>query len=138
MVFKVLYKKDCNTYEAPFYYKAYKLGEKYGVFNISVTEYPGYASMITLIKDKRVKITYGIHCYSSKKCHMQRKTSAMSCVGQSGVQLEWFEFYKHDGWSKMPVKVLECVIPAGSEYWENSEGEIVTNCLIISREIEIA
>jgi len=31
---------------------------------------------------------------------------------------------------------MECIIPAGSTYWENSEGQIVSDKIIINKEIK--
>ena len=48
-------------------------------------------------------------------------------------QLEWFETNKYYDGYFCPVTMVECTIPKGAEYWENKDGEIVTNSLIINR-----
>ena len=86
-------------------------------------------------------IDEGIHCYGMDKVKIERsiaqcgerlvaKILRVDCYGMKDYQSV---FYGND--IGMQVVVLECIIPKGSVYYENNQGEIVTEKLIIGEEI---
>ena len=133
-VFKLLYKDTKhNKYHPPFFKYTYELGKTYGCLHIESKHVFGKTC---------VEIHIGYHCYSSNRCYTERKFNNLYVVwrGDSGAFIQYYELAKvFDGVDMMylPLKLVECEIPKGAEYWENGEGEIVASAIVIKRELEM-
>lgn len=89
----------------------------------------------------RIKIDYGLHCYSNK-CKFIRYDESLSkdidCTihvelerEQSMLDSGAVHYYSKDAYYN-PV-VVECTIPKGTKYYRNYAGEIVTEKLRINK-----
>ena len=153
-VFKVMYRREkgwhCydtgykETYVSPYMCSRYAIGK-------------GYASCNNLCPEKylnnsddAVKITKGYHSYSPEYCTYGYSLSHLELV----VNTNFGNFedlhhhpmcrYRRSGsfifngkWTDCDAVIVECVIPAGSEYWVNGQGEVVSNIIRLVREIKI-
>lgn len=75
-------------------------------------------------------ITQGFHSYNPKKCTYERCFNEVDknySKVQSKTIGKLIDKYFGD------TSVFECIIPKGSEYYENEDGEIVSNQIIIKK-----
>lgn len=127
---KVLYKPDTNLYLSPIYNVEYKVGETYTSNPIKTKLYGSRPHLIIL---------EGIHCYSAKtKALMTNDT-----FGKKILMIYSLRFlngkYKYSpllSWGPYSV-IMECIIPKGTVYYENENGEIVAQKLKVIREFKI-
>ena len=80
-------------------------------------------------------INKGIHCYSEKLKFKFEKDFLnvdyhLSAYSTDGREISCFPI------SELPICILSCTIPEGSEYYENEDGEVVTEKLVIGEEVE--
>ena len=73
---------------------------------------------------KYIDINIGLHCYASH-ITFQKTTS--------GYQVSNGDFFISTPTKQ--IKLIECIIPKWTVYYENSKGEIVTEKLILKKEI---
>lgn len=135
-VYKFLLKKDESTYVSPYMCKKYELGKLYtlGVYDFTVLSkwhpfiYDGFHSY-----SRGCKVTYSeslidrvyIHPF-----HYKRTSYTHS--------LDWYDpFNCRDPFRLKddPVVIVKCIIPKGSRFCVNEDGEIVSNQIIIDSEI---
>ena len=91
-----------------------------------------------------IEITKGLHSYSSEKCKAEKHDilDHPSCEGMlsvthiSGGIIMCYELDIDSPLIRKSV-VVECTIPVGAEYYENETGEIVSDRLILNKEITI-
>jgi hypothetical protein len=139
-----LHKEYQIQYFSPFYWGTYHIGE--------TTRIEGIIPKIEKRKNcfgddyDLYKITEGIHCYSMD-CGFEevsrdiRVYTTKNPPGWGGKDWSLTLNYYHKNDTKREnvceIAMLECTIPAGTVYWENSKGEIVAERLRIEREIPI-
>ena len=87
------------------------------------------------------KIDEGIHCYNFDRVVVEKSTS------ESGKRLIAKVPFATDAYGQhylctyygddlhFEAVLLECIIPKGTTYYENNQGEIVTEKLILGEEI---
>ena len=144
-VFKVLYKKiPYDKSEAPKYYAPlvaceYELNKEYEVAPIK----PLWASPFD-IRMNQCKIDEGLHSFSTK-IKVEKKPISNSKILYCKIGNYNFPARKYNLFSmgnlyldqsgEFECVVVEAIIPAGTVYWENPEGEIVSNKLILTDKI---
>jgi len=123
-------------YISPFYGFRYVLGNE-------------YAQNFGMVHSDKLYIMRGLHSYSAKTCrivHSSIRNNILSVIHKSrGVisNYEWVRDRSFVSLSNRPELalwesvVIECTIPVGAEYYENERGKIVSNRLILNREVEI-
>jgi len=73
-------------------------------------------------------ILNGFHSYNFKKCkYFKDKFTNMLSVKSSRIVID--KYYSS-------ASVVECIVPKGTEYYENEYGEIVSNQIIINKILE--
>ena len=85
----------------------------------------------------KIEIYSGIHAYSMENCKIVRQPyyiEMLTVVDSSGNTITR---YNNTVYELEQTVVVECTIPEGTTYYENERGEIVTEKLIINREVEI-
>lgn len=129
-VYKFLLKKDEFTYVSPYRDYEYKLGQLYTLEDYNLRAINSWDGKV---------IHYGFHSYSSgckvKFDVLTNKVYVCSFHEKitiySSIFLDWY--YK-----KIRTRVIEivkCIIPKGSRFCVNEDGEIVSNQIIIDSEI---
>ena len=130
-VIKVLAKKDDSLF-APYYDMEYKLNK---VCKAKI-------HFLNTPSDRTMYIEQGLHCFNKsridldnifinldEKCNIHKIKIAYK---------DWKDTYYPMGiYSIYDVAVVEGYIPAGTEYYENELGNIVTSKLVLTNEIEI-
>lgn len=120
-VFKVVRKVEDGLYLS--YYKDYPyyLGRAYEMKGLSHKEIDG-----------NMRIEEGFHSYSSKECYI--------CIPYNNFGQIYI--LKQKTWELSAVYddiydlcIIECTIPKGSKYYRNYYGEIVSDKIIINKEI---
>jgi len=114
-VYKVLMRNvESNLLISPFMYFPYCLGEEYKA-EIHVEE--------AIFPYEKDTINKGLHCYS-EECMVKDVYKSIAVGNAYGQNIECYtsEFYRL---GTSPV-VIKCTIPKGTAYYENSNGEIVT------------
>jgi hypothetical protein len=71
-----------------------------------------------------VEINRGFHCYDPEEVHLIIEGS-MAVLWSTWKKLD--EFSTRTTSCDIDLAVMECVIPAGSTYYENTNGEMVTD-----------
>jgi hypothetical protein len=153
-VFKVMYRREkgwhCydagykETYISPYMCNRYVLGKDYTSYHSL------YPERYLEGNNDAVKIEKGYHSYSPDYCVFGYSLSHLQLVVSSNFgNLEDLHHhpmcrYSSSGrfiingkWIDCDAIVVECVIPAGSEYWVNGQGEVVSNIIRLVREIKI-
>ena len=137
-VFKILYREPKNgpwispkyliTYTPPFFYAHYEIGKEKSE-TIIPREGGNYSSF-------QLSIGKGIHCYSRDNCKWKYEAPNIT-VYYGTDRLASYRNLKgcYDIPNLKTVAVMQCVIPAGTRYWENDKGEIVTEKIIPEREL---
>lgn len=136
-----LHDENVVQYFSPFYWGTYHIGE--------TTRIEGIIPKIEKRKNcfgddyELYKITEGIHCYSMD-CGFEevsndiRVYTTKNPPGWGGK--DWsltLNYYRKEDVKRKnscTLTMLECTIPVGVVYWENSKGEIVAERLRIDRE----
>ena len=137
-VFKILYREPKNwgwlnpkyviTYTPPFFHAYYEI-DKEKSETIIPREGGIYSSF-------QLSIERGIHCYSCENCKWIEEAPNINVYcGNSRLASYRNEKGHHDIPNLKTVVVMQCVIPAGTRYWENDKGEIVTEKIIPEREL---
>lgn len=138
---KVLEKDYVRKYYAPYRLFTYEISKTYSVDKLyPVTRHNGMY--------EKVIINEGFHSYSCKHCMLEEHDETIEIHSnklipstithyEKGYTKKVFEGYKFKYSQQMGVTMLECVIPAGTEYWENENGEIVSQKIKIIREVKI-
>ena len=155
-VFKVLYGEEKTwkvldenykaVYVPPYYYGAYTLG----VLKETIMGIQRFGHL-----QETCSINQGFHSYSLEKCRWKknegetqlriltkRKDFGSFYLAERVLQTYYLERpsavfnCKHLTTNTVYAKIMECIIPAGSTYWENSEGQIVSDKIIINKEIK--
>ena len=144
-VLKVLYKKiPSNKSEAPKYYAPlvaceYELNKEYKVAPIKLlSQYPLDFRM------NLYKVEEGLHSFSTKlKVEVlplsdsritYYKIGDYKFPARKGYLFSMGNIFQSHG-GDFECVVVEAIIPAGTTYYENSEGEIVSNKLILTDNI---
>lgn len=111
-------KSELNVFYSIYNGFPYRIGETYREninlsyrLNSSLYEWAGY------------KITHGFHSYSKNLCHICLD-GYIFIIRAQNFDIDWF-------FSDNDIVKLNCIIPKGSEYYENEHGEIVSNYLKI-------
>ena len=136
-----LHDENVVQYFSPFYWGTYHIGE--------TTRIEGIIPKIEKRKNcfgddyELYKITEGIHCYSMD-CGFEEVSNDIRVYttknppgwGGKDWSLTLNYYHKEDVKCKnsCTLTILECTIPVGVVYWENSKGEIVAERLRIDRE----
>lgn len=136
-----LHDENVVQYFSPFYWGTYHVGE--------TTRIEGIIPKIEKRKNcfgddyELYKITEGIHCYSMD-CGFEEVSNDIRVYttknppgwGGKDWSLTLNYYHKKDVKRKnsCTLTILECTIPVGVVYWENSKGEIVAERLRIDRE----
>jgi hypothetical protein len=152
-VFKVLYtkpkgwhdmdRKSTRDFLAPYYHFYYKLNMPYhsdvdvntplGVVPYSCFDLDGGETT-----DRR-NIHKALHCYSSDMCSWVKTDVDTVTVTKKYFdrQLVHYSIYDNRSCEAQPrvAAIVEGIIPAGTEYWQNEKGEIATSKLIL-REVK--
>lgn len=123
-IFKIVDKIGDSMVYTPYYWtlrETYSLGWEY------------YTKMGERILSKGgVIVDRGFHSYSKKKCFVMEGMSCYNVFKKGGGEL-WNSFaFSTEG----KTCVLWGIVPKGSRYYENADGEIVSDHLIIKNEIE--
>lgn len=103
------------------------------------------------------KIYAGYHSYSAKKCHYEvnienhfyRMTkgpfgipkaipSRVSVYGPKNIELDLYKVHNVFQHYFSGCAILDCVIPKGTVYYENTRGEIVSEVIRVDNIIEVA
>ena len=143
-VFKVLERKNrfWSSFDSNYVlqYHSYHMGLVY----VPGKEYYRelYASFRMYVSSIRVDITGGLRSYSFDKCcilfgHNSSRDIDLLVVGDSGIEIDRYLRKTDHHFEARDTVVVECTIPAGAVYFENEMGEIISNRLIINKEIEI-
>lgn len=114
-VYKVLMTKEKDSILiSPFRYFPYCLGKEYKA-EIHVEE--------AIFPYEKDTIDEGLHCYS-EECMVKDVYKSIAVSNHYGQTLECYtaEFYRLG----TSLVVIKCTIPKGSAYYENGNGEIVT------------
>ena len=151
-VFKVLYTKpkgwhdlDKNfkrEYLAPYYPFRYTLGlmfvSEINTSNITISKIKPFGRSV--IQRGMTSINKAIHCYSSS-CKWQitsdnsleiKEACRPTTSGVTGLNPICHYPLQKKETENLVVAVVEGIIPAGTEYWENESGEIATSRLILN------
>ena len=130
---KILLKETIDNsfcYYSPIFNQIYKIGETY-TSNPIIPKLYG--------NGPRVVIHEGIHCYDIKKTKAVITKDVFGKRNLVIYSIRWLtRKYKYRpliGWGEYAVAV-ECIIPKGTIYYENQNGEIVTQNLKIIRELK--
>ena len=137
-VFKILYREPKNwawlnpkyviTYTPPFFHAYYEIGKEK-----SETIIPRELEIYSLFQ---LSIERGIHCYSRENCKWKYEAPNINVYyGTDRLASYRNEKGLHNTADFKTVVVMQCVIPAGTRYWENDKGEIVTEKIIPEREL---
>lgn len=147
-VFKVLYTKpkrwhdlDKNfkrEYLAPYFPFRYTLGLMFmsEIETSSITISTGRS----VIQRGMISINKAIHCYSSS-CKWEVTSDNLLKIKEAwrpttnnitGLNPIYYYLLEKKETENLVVAVVEGVIPAGTEYWENERGEIATSRLILN------
>lgn len=142
-VFKVLYTQPkgwrdsergfIRHYLAPYYPKYYYLNFLYTSEIVTIKRLVSAPSSRKDIPfGGRIDINRAIHCYSSS-CKWDLTCDNLLTVSN----LHYCRLISHYPLRKterenLVVAVVEGIIPAGTEYWENESGEIATSRLILN------
>lgn len=121
-VYKVLMRNVENSLlVSPFRYFPYCLGKEYKA-EIHVEE--------AIFHYEKDTIDEGLHCYS-EECMVKEFCKSIAVGNHYGALLECYtgEFYRL---GTSPV-VVKCTIPKGTAYYENGNGEIVTEKYILNK-----
>lgn len=144
-VLKVLYKKiPSNKSEAPKYYAPlmgyeYELNKEYEVAPIKLLSQSPFDFRISLYK-----VDEGLHSFSAKlKVEKQPISDSriLYCkIGNYKFPTRKYHLFSMkslypDQSGEFECVVVEAIIPAGTTYYENPEGEIVSNKLILTDNI---
>ena len=112
-----------------FYYKVGKTNEEeIGMVEKGVTNNNAYKLQYSINK--------GLHSYSKEKCRCEETYTKNVAVytkeqhGMLGYYVSHPRRYGH-------LVLLECTIPYGAKYYENSEGEIVSNKLRVDKIVDL-
>jgi len=121
-VFKVMRKIKDGMYSSYFMEYPYSLGKIYEMNGLESHE--GEDGYMTIEK--------GFHSYSSKECYIYLPYNSH---GQIYIQKQrtWELSAVYD--DTYNVCIIECTIPKGSKYYRNYYGEIVSDKIIINKEI---
>lgn len=88
-----------------------------------------------------IEIYRGIHAYSMENCKLVRQPyciEMLTVVDSSGNAIIRYNNTTYGPTNELEeTVVVECTIPEGTTYYENERGEIVTEKLIINREVKI-
>lgn len=121
-VYKVLMTKEKDSILiSPFRYFPYCLGKEYKA-EIHVEE--------AIFHYEKDTIDEGLHCYS-EECMVKEFCKSIAVGNHYGALLECYTigFYSSRAF---PV-VVKCTIPKGTAYYENGNGEIVTEKYILNK-----
>lgn len=153
-VFKVMYRREkgwhCydtgyrETYISPYMCSRYTIGKGYtSCNNLCPEKYLNNS-------DDAVKITKGYHSYSPQYCTYGYSLSHLELVVNSNFgnfeDLHHHHMcrYRRSGsfiingkWTDCDAVIVECVIPAGSEYWVNGQGEVVSTAIRFLGEMKL-
>ena len=115
-------------YTPSFFYAHYEIGKEKSEAII-----PRELEIYSLFQ---LSIERGIHCYSRENCKWNYEAPNINVYcGNSRLASYRNEKGHHDTPNFKTVVVMQCVIPAGTRYWENDKGEIVTEKIIPEREL---
>lgn len=153
-VFKVMYRREkgwhCydtgyrETYISPYMCSRYTIGKDYtSCNNLCPEKYLNNS-------DDAVKITKGYHSYSPQYCTYGYSLSHLELIVNSNFgnfeDLHHHHMcrYRRSGsfiingkWTDCDAVIVECVIPAGSEYWVNGQGEVVSTAIRFLGEMKL-
>lgn len=99
------------------YWSEYRAGEEY------------HAYIEPHVYDDKVVINEGIHSYSYDTIFKQNKKNILKVYSKTGVSV--FSYHPHTAFNSTSWVVYTCIIPAGTVYYENKRGEIVSERLKI-------
>ena len=82
--------------------------------------------------DTHCIIDTGLHSYAwdTKMTRITDGDIVVVCARECGIRMGRFYFLRNH------ILVMECTIPKGTVYYENEDGEIVSEKLIINKQIE--
>lgn len=115
-------------YMYPVFYKEYKKGETYHLPD----ELKIFENSPTSYRSSGFHADYGFHAYSSEHCQYGKSgenilTSDIEVLTVSSVEDKHrCDYYRPQFYGNA---ILECSIPEGTTYYENENGEIVTEAL---------
>ena len=124
--YKVLvkHKKYSRDYFSPFMGERYQLGE-HCVMPIPISPNPVHTN-------GNCRIEEGLHCYSQEnKVKIYNNCYGMQILAPyADLNVKIYSSY----FDTIPV-IVKCIIPEGTTYYTNKNGEIVTEKMIIKEEI---
>ena len=118
--------------------KVFKIIEKFE--NNIISAYKGFRYKIGQLYETEIRLTetfssafiqQGFHSYSNE-CRLERDCTYLE---QPAFRI-MFKGSRLDGFSKVSYYKVNCIIPKGSQYYENEFGEIVSNKIIIKEIID--
>ena len=126
-IFKIVDKIGDSMVYTPYYY--YWTLRKYGL------DWEYYTKMgERILNNGGVIVDRGFHSYSRKKCCVKEGMSCYSVFKKGGGEL-WHSFeFSTEG----KTCVLWGIVPKGSRYYENADGEIVSERIKLTREYMVA
>lgn len=152
VVFKVVYRrlkgwhsldpKYREIYASPFMSTKYFKGEDYTFSKFSNHLYP-----IRFNDEGAVKIGKGFHSYHPDHCSCELTDTELvvrsnfGCM--EGVQHPMMRYNRHskvtilEAYSPVEAVAMKCIIPAGSEYWVNASGEVVSTAIRFIEEMKL-
>lgn len=125
-IFKIVDKIGDSMVYTPYYWT---LRETYGL------DWEYYTKMgERILNNGGVIVDRGFHSYSRKKCCVMEGMSCYNVFRKSGCEL-WDSFvFSTEG----KTCVLWGIVPKGSRYYENADGEIVSERIKFTREYMVA
>lgn len=125
-IFKIVDKIGDSMVYTPYYWT---LRETYGL------DWEYYTKMgERILNNGGVIVDRGFHSYSRKKCFVMEGMSCYNVFRKSGCEL-WDSFvFSTEG----KTCVLWGIVPKGSRYYENADGEIVSERIKFTREYMVA
>lgn len=127
-VYKILAMDNYGNYFSPFIGSYYSIGEKYVLNSITPKQdYVGVNVSVTC------KIYEGMHSFNGN-CMVEYDTIKRALVfKEDGIMLCSIEIFNNNPILLHTfVVIAKCTIPKGSVYYENKDGEIVSDGLIIN------
>lgn len=124
--YKVLmkHKKSKTNYFSPFMGEQYWLGKPYLPLPIPISPKPVHTN-------GNCRIEEGLHCYSQENIvTIYKNNCGLQILTPHGLNVQIYSSY-----AGMTPVIVKCIIPEGTTYYNNINGEIVTEEMIIKEEI---